>query len=269
MSATINFLLALCILGSCGQKPESGDPAPQTVSVSPETVSIAARGGEAKVSVKASEGFEAYTRESWISAVSPEYSPASSGEVTFTVAANKEDKEREGSVAVKCGTTRKNVTEKQEAAAVPDIPTPEGYELVWQDEFDGTAVNTANWRFENWAPGRVPNEVSSSIHTKKYNHTINTQKTAKYTLAGAESGFHTYALEWTPDFIQTFVDGKLLLRFPNDGKKDRETWPFDKSFFIILNQAWGGSWGGMKGVEEGALPTTMRIDYIRVFQKKK
>ena len=32
--------------------------------------------------------------------------------------------------------------------------------------------------------------------------------------------------------------------------------------------AWGGSWGGMQGVDESALPVTCVIDYIRVFQKK-
>lgn len=44
---------------------------------------------------------------------------------------------------------------------------------------------------------------------------------------------------------------------------------FDKAFYITLNLAWGGDWGGMWGVDEGALPATMRVDYVRVFQKKK
>ena len=30
----------------------------------------------------------------------------------------------------------------------------------------------------------------------------------------------------------------------------------------------GGSWGGMNGVDEGALPCTMEVEYVRVFQKK-
>ena len=40
-----------------------------------------------------------------------------------------------------------------------------------------------------------------------------------------------------------------------------------KAFYITLNLAWGGDWGGMKGVDEAALPCTMQIDYVRVFQK--
>ena len=39
-------------------------------------------------------------------------------------------------------------------------------------------------------------------------------------------------------------------------------------FYPILILAWGGDWGGMIGVYESALPVTMKVDYVRVFQKK-
>lgn len=115
--------------------------------------------------------------------------------------------------------------------------------------------------------GTNPNYTSSSIHCTAYNHTIGTQKTAERLTPGAEDEFHVYALEWTPDFIRTFVDGKQLFYFANDGKGDQNTWPFDKPFHPILNLAWGGSWGGMNGVDETALPATYEIDYVRVFRK--
>lgn len=117
--------------------------------------------------------------------------------------------------------------------------------------------------------GCVPNEVSSSIHCKAYNHPNNTQKTAARTLKnpGAEENFHIYRLEWTEDYIRTYVDGVQLFNFPNDKKGSRDTWPFDYDFKIILNLAWGGSWGGMYGVDESALPVYYHIDYVRVFQK--
>ena len=38
---------------------------------------------------------------------------------------------------------------------------------------------------------------------------------------------------------------------------------------FIINLAWGGDWGGMKGVDESALPVQMEVDYVRVFQKNK
>lgn len=115
--------------------------------------------------------------------------------------------------------------------------------------------------------GCVPNEVSSSIHCTAYNHPNNTQKTAKRMLYNAEGEYHVYALEWTEEFIKTYVDGELLFTFLNDGKGDDKTWPFHVAFYPIFNLAWGGNWGGMHGVDESALPVTYSIDYIRIFQK--
>ena len=68
--------------------------------------------------------------------------------------------------------------------------------------------------------------------------------------------------------IQTYVDGNPLLHFDNDGNGNKNTWPFNKEFYVILNLAWGGDWGGAQGVDESALPVTMEVDYVRVFHKK-
>lgn len=117
--------------------------------------------------------------------------------------------------------------------------------------------------------GADPNQVSSSLHTGKYNHTLGTQKTHAMNCPGAEDEFHTYALEWTEDGITTYVDGKVQLKVTkSEMGTDHESWPFHYAFYPILNLAWGGDWGGYKGVDESALPVTMKVDYVRVFQKK-
>jgi beta-glucanase (GH16 family) len=115
--------------------------------------------------------------------------------------------------------------------------------------------------------GYNPNYTSSSIHCGAYNHVMGTQKTKEQYTAGAQDEFHVYALEWTEDFIKTYVDGKLFFTFTNDKKGDTNTWPFNKAFYLKLNLAWGGDWGGAQGVDESALPTTYEIDYVRVFKK--
>jgi beta-glucanase (GH16 family) len=118
--------------------------------------------------------------------------------------------------------------------------------------------------------GCVPTEVSSSIHCKSYYHAIGTQKTAARKIPGVMDEFHTYALEWTPEYIKTYVDGKQLFYYnPDDYSQGRNanTWPFNKPFELKLNLAWGGDWGGMMGVDESCLPATYEIDYVRVFQK--
>ena len=117
--------------------------------------------------------------------------------------------------------------------------------------------------------GVVPNEVSSSIHTQDYNHTKNTQKTHAMTIDKAEGEFHTYALLWTADEMTTYVDGKVQLNVKKSVLgSGHNQWPFHYPFYLILNLAWGGDWGGMQGVDESALPVTMEVDYVRVFQKK-
>ena len=118
--------------------------------------------------------------------------------------------------------------------------------------------------------GCVPTEVSSSIHCKAYYHAIGTQKTAARKISTVMEEFHVYALEWTPEYIKTYVDGELLFHYnPDNYSKGRnaDTWPFNKPFQLKLNLAWGGDWGGMYGVDESCLPATFEIDYVRVFQK--
>jgi hypothetical protein len=116
--------------------------------------------------------------------------------------------------------------------------------------------------------GYHPNYTSSSIHCMKYYHAIGTQKTHERYTAGAEDSYHVYALEWTPDALNFYVDGALHFTYPNDMKNDDDTWPFNKNFYLILNLAWGGDWGGSQGVDDNALPCTMKVAYVRVFKKK-
>ena len=116
--------------------------------------------------------------------------------------------------------------------------------------------------------GYQPNIVHSSIHTQSYNHVQGTQKTATKPIQNAETEFHIYAVEWTAGYIKGFVDGEEYFRFDNDGKANKHTWPFDAPFYLKLNLAWGGDWGGAQGVDESKLPAVYEIDYVRVFQKK-
>jgi len=43
-------------------------------------------------------------------------------------------------------------------------------------------------------------------------------------------------------------------------------WPFNRRFYLIMNIAYGGDWGGAKGLDPGQLPQKMRVDYVRVYQ---
>lgn len=115
--------------------------------------------------------------------------------------------------------------------------------------------------------GVDPGRVLATIHCKAYNHRDGTQKSVAVTEPTSETEFHTYSMLWTAERMQMFVDGRLSLDFPNDGKGDAASWPFSKPYYLIFNTAWGGDWGGHAGVDSSALPLTFEVDYVRVYQK--
>ena len=360
-----SMLLSLAVaLTGCGGGGDDPKPVEVSITVSPETISAPAEGGTYTVSVTT-------TGKEWGTAMSDEFftvkaenTAAQTGSLTITVPANPVAETRTGAVTVMSGTARKTVSVTQAAAEKSQYDAPDGYTLVWHDEFDkGTALNAADWTHEVKNSGWVNNElqnyvdhttpegryvteimdgtlrihclkengkiysgrvyarvkegwqfgyieasiklpkgkgtwpafwmmpvnftswpadgeidimeevgyhadyVSSSLHANAHVHSNGTQVTHEMYCKGAEGELHTYAIEWTAQNITTYVDGKKQLSYDNRGL-GRDDWPYNDPFYVIFNLAWGGDWGGQKGVDESVLPVTMEVDYIRVFQKK-
>jgi beta-glucanase (GH16 family) len=115
--------------------------------------------------------------------------------------------------------------------------------------------------------GFDPGVVHGSVHTEAYNHVIGTQKSNKMAVPDAMDTFHNYTVEWTPDSLLFFIDGKRYHSFANEHKTYKE-WPCDHPFYMILNIAVGGNWGGQKGVDDSIWPQKMEVDYVRVYQRK-
>lgn len=113
--------------------------------------------------------------------------------------------------------------------------------------------------------GYEPDSIFSTIHTGAFNHMIGTQKTAGVFIEDPYSGFHTYTVEWTPQEMRFLLDGKEFHRIENKYAKVTE-WPFDQPFYLILNLAIGGNWGGKKGIDDSIFPATIEIDYVRYYQ---
>lgn len=110
------------------------------------------------------------------------------------------------------------------------------------------------------------NMIHSTIHCNKYNNTGSAIENGHRRVAGATDEFHVYAMEWTAEYMTFYVDGKELLTYKNDGTGN-DAYPFTTAFYPIFNLAWGGAWGGQKGVDESVLPATMMVEYVRVYQK--
>ena len=71
-------------------------------------------------------------------------------------------------------------------------------------------------------------------------------------------------MEWTPKVIKIYFDDTLYFTYKNENN-GKEAWPFDKKFYLILNIAVGGAWGGQQGVDADKFPQTMEIDSIKVY----
>ena len=106
--------------------------------------------------------------------------------------------------------------------------------------------------------------VHFSVHSKVYNIKLRNGKTSFIKIKDAEKKFHIYRLDWTPYGIRGYADGKKYFEYKNNNKGSGY-WPFDKKFFLILNLAIGGDWGGFKGIDESIFPATLEIDYVRVY----
>jgi beta-glucanase (GH16 family) len=106
--------------------------------------------------------------------------------------------------------------------------------------------------------------IHGSVHTRKYNHVINTQKTDTILVPDCSDNFHVYALNWTKDTIKVSVDDKVFFTFGNEHSGE-DAWPFSKPFHLLLNIAVGGNWGGQKGIDGSIWPQKMEVDYVRVY----
>jgi beta-glucanase (GH16 family) len=75
----------------------------------------------------------------------------------------------------------------------------------------------------------------------------------------ASTEFHVYSLEWTAKEMKFAVDGKVYHTFANDAST-----PFNNNFFLIMNVAMGGNFGG--AVDPNFTSGTMEVEYVRVYR---
>ncbi len=115
--------------------------------------------------------------------------------------------------------------------------------------------------------GYNKDSIFGTIHTTAYNHTKGTQKGKGIFISNPYDQFHIYAIEWTPEKIDFILDGVIYYQVINEHLSGKE-WPFDQPFYLIINLAIGGDWGGKYGVDESIFPSVMEVDWVRVFKNK-
>lgn len=130
----------------------------------------------------------------------------------------------------------------------------------------GSNLNTVGWPFcgEIDIMEHVGNKIgaiSSALHTPSSNG--NTINIGRIDIADATSEFHVYAVDWSADKMDFFVDETLYYTYAPE-IKNSSTWPFDANQFILLNIAMGGTLGGNIAAEFDH--AVMEIDYVRVYR---
>jgi beta-glucanase (GH16 family) len=134
-------------------------------------------------------------------------------------------------------------------------PWPGCGEIDMMEYYDGVVLANACWKSEggrwsqHWDATRTPVEKLAGE-------------------AGVDDwveSFHIWRMEWTPDRIDLFLDGRLLnsVDVTSTVNPDGSN-PFREPHHMLVNLAIGGTQGGDPSGTE--FPVRYEIDYIRVYQ---
>ena len=112
------------------------------------------------------------------------------------------------------------------------------------------------------------NRVHGTVHTKAYYWVNGEQRKASIEAPAVNEGFNVYAMEWSAERIDVFLNNTLYFTYLKDSD-DWQAWPFDHPFHVILNIAVGGGWGSAGGPTDlNAFPAKMEVDYVRIYKRE-
>ncbi len=111
--------------------------------------------------------------------------------------------------------------------------------------------------------GQLPTIVNGTVHGPGYSAGLAITKSYDLVNDRFDTGFHVFGIEWTPDYINYYVDDVLYNQItPSDVTGE---WVFNKPFYIIINLAVGGNYVGSPNSETN-FPQNLLVDYVRVYK---
>ncbi|UOG77374.1 family 16 glycosylhydrolase (plasmid) [Hymenobacter tibetensis] len=90
--------------------------------------------------------------------------------------------------------------------------------------------------------------------------------TASRATAYNSTDYNLYGMVWTPSAIEFYVNNVLTYTYSKAAGATSAQWPFDKPFYLILNQAGGAGWPGP--ITNADLPFNMQVDWVRVYKQE-
>ena len=137
----------------------------------------------------------------------------------------------------------------------PDCGELDILEMGWRDAVSAGLANryvasAAHWEYQG----------THALYGRTYNAALAEPQ-------GLNGEYHLFSMNWTPDSISTFLDGKMLwtMDIGLDSCEDCEE--LHQPHFIILNMAVGGTYTGLMTNDQitAPLPAEMRVDYVRIY----
>jgi beta-glucanase (GH16 family) len=104
--------------------------------------------------------------------------------------------------------------------------------------------------------GNQLNKIYSTLHHPGHSGANGDGSTKMISTATSE--FHIYTVDWRADAIKFYIDNNLFYTFSNSANL-----PFNQNFFLIINCAIGGNFGG--AIDPNFISSTFEIDYVRVY----
>lgn len=137
-------------------------------------------------------------------------------------------------------------------------------------KMSGTGTWPAFWMLNKsgkWPPEidilEVPHE--RTIHHYYFHHGPDASREAsfggKHQGVDKSIGFHTYGVEWGPDFMKFYFDGEKVSEHLN-----RKECAEGEEMYMIINLAVGG-WAGEPKPKD-VFPATYECDWVKVWKKK-
>ena len=119
--------------------------------------------------------------------------------------------------------------------------------------------------------GNNLNELFLCLHTEKYNHRDNPNREEQYdtrfNIPDLSDKFHKFSLLWEENAITYYLNDKQMVRYER-GENGRDGsikgWPFDQNFYLLINLAMGGTFGGE--IDMDSFPQEFIVKDVKIYQ---